>query len=207
MKIIITESQKSIILAENTGSKMGRKMKDMMTFTKNILTSAKKQTGLDLGFLLTLGATIGGFMGPIARYMEDRNPTLTDADVALISVGIILTYYNENKEKLGKVLDLIKEKKLIGEFDDALSVADNLKNTFLSFIESLGVTISSIGNMMAYTFLIPILPEIYDLVQGSGNNVDIDLMIERIMNYGVVTVSSIFMRELIMKLVDRFKTR
>ena len=115
MKIIITESQKSIILAENIGSGMNRKIRDMVSFSKNILASAKKQTGLDLGFLLTWGASIRGFMGPIARYMEDKNPTLTDADVALISVGIILTYYNENKEKLTKVLELLKERKLIGD--------------------------------------------------------------------------------------------
>ena len=206
MKIIITESQKSIILAENIGSGMNRKIRDMVSFSKNVLSSAKKQTGLDFGFLLTWGATIGGFMGPIARYMEDKNPTLTDADVALISVGIILTYYNENKEKLTKVLELLKERKLIGEFDDALSMAEQVKNTFLNFIESLGVTISSIGNMMAYTFLIPLLPEIYNLVQGNGQNVDPDMMVDRIMNYGLVTVSSIFIKELIVKLIQRFKS-
>jgi hypothetical protein len=60
--------------------------------------------------------------------------------------------------------------------------------------------------MMAYTFLIPLLPEIYSLVQGSGQNVDTDMMVDRIMNYGLVTVSSIFMKELIVKLVKRFKS-
>ena len=54
MKIIITESQKSIILAENIGSEINNKLKNMKTFTKTVLTSAKKQTGLDLSFLLTL---------------------------------------------------------------------------------------------------------------------------------------------------------
>jgi hypothetical protein len=206
MKIVITESQKSIILSENIGLGINTKLKDMKIFTKNVLNSTKNQTGLDLKFLLTWGSTIGGFMGPIARYMEDKSPSLTDADIALISTGIILTYYNENKEKLIKVLDKIEERKLISEFDDALSIADVLKNKFLNFIESLGVTISSIGNMMAYTFLIPLLPEIYSLVQGTGKNVDVNMMVERIMNYGIVTASSIFVKELIIKLVERFRS-
>jgi hypothetical protein len=131
MKIVITESQKSIILSENIGLGINNKLKDMKIFTKNVLNSTKNQTGLDLKFLLTWGSTIGGFMGPIARYMEDKSPSLTDADIALISTGIILTYYNENKEKLIKVLDKIEERKLISEFDDALSIADVLKNKFL----------------------------------------------------------------------------
>ena len=206
MKIVITESQKSIILSENIGLGINNKLKDMKIFTKNVLNSTKNQTGLDLKFLLTWGSTIGGFMGPIARYMEDKSPSLTDADIALISTGIILTYYNENKEKLIKVLDKIEERKLISEFDDALSIADVLKNKFLNFIESLGVTISSIGNMMAYTFLIPLLPEIYSLVQDNGKNVDVNMMVERIMNYGIVTASAIFVKELVIKIVERFRS-
>jgi hypothetical protein len=206
MKIIITESQKSIILAENIGSEINNKLKNMKTFTKTIITSTKKQTGLDLNFLLTWGATLGGFMGPVAKYMEGKNPTLTDSDIALISVGIILTYYNNNKEDLKKVLDLIKERKLIGEFDDALMVADEVKIKFLNFIESLGVTMSSIGNMMAYTFLIPLLPELYNLSQGTRNDVDSDMIVKRILTYGLVTVSSLFVKEIIIKIVERFKS-
>lgn len=206
MKIVITESQKSIILSENIGLGINNKLKDMKIFTKNVLNSTKNQIGLDLKFLLTWGSTIGGFMGPIARYMEDKSPSLTDADIALISTGIILTYYNENKEKLIKVLDKIEERKLISEFDDALSIANILKNKFLNFIESLGVTISSIGNMMAYTFLIPLLPEIYSLVQDTGKNVDVNMMVERIMNYGIVTASAIFVKELVIKIVERFRS-
>ena len=206
MKIVITESQKSIILSENIGLGINNKLKDMKIFTKNVLNSTKNQTGLDLKFLLTWGSTIGGFMGPIARYMEDKSPSLTDADIAIISTVIILTYYNENKEKLIKVLDKIEERKLISEFDDALSIADVLKNKFLNFIESLGVTISSIGNMMAYTFLIPLLPEIYSLVQDTGKNVDVNMMVERIMNYGIVTASAIFVKELVIKIVERFRS-
>jgi hypothetical protein len=206
MKIIITESQKSIILAENIGSEINNKLKNMKTFTKTIITSTKKQTGLDLNFLLTWGATLGGFMGPVAKYMEGKNPTLTNSDIALISVGIILTYYNNNKEDLKKVLDLIKERKLIGEFDDALMVADEVKIKFLNFIESLGVTMSSIGNMMAYTFLIPLLPELYNLSQGTRNDVDSDMIVKRILTYGLVTVSSLFVKEIIIKIVERFKS-
>ena len=206
MKIVITESQKSIILSENIGLGINNKLKDRKIFTQNVLNSTKNQTGLDLKFLLTWGSTIGGFMGPIARYMEDKSPSLTDADIALISTGIILTYYNENKEKLIKVLDKIEERKLISEFDDALSIADVLKNKFLNFIESLGVTISSIGNMMAYTFLIPLLPEIYSLVQDTGKNVDVNMMVERIMNYGIVTASAIFVKELVINIVERFRS-
>jgi hypothetical protein len=85
-------------------------------------------------------------------------------------------------------------------------MSEQLKNTFLNFVESLGVTISSIGNMMAYTFLIPLLPEIYNLVQGTSQDVDPSMIVKRIVNYGIVTVSSLLLKEIITKVVDRFRS-
>jgi hypothetical protein len=60
--------------------------------------------------------------------------------------------------------------------------------------------------MMAYTFLIPLLPEIYNLVQGTSQDVDPSMIVKRILNYGIVTVSSLLLKEIITKMVDRFRS-
>ena len=59
---------------------------------------------------------------------------------------------------------------------------------------------------MAYTFLIPLLPELYNLSQGTRNDVDSDMIVKRILTYGLVTVSSLFVKEIIIKIVERFKS-
>ena len=205
MKIIITESQYIKILSEERQNNLLEKLKDLKSFFKKVSEETKNQVGLDLSFLTTWGVTIAGFVKPVSEFIEGKFPEMSSTDLALISTGIILTYYHSNKEMLSKVLNKIKEKELVFEFDSALKVADKLKNVFLSFIESLAVPTSKISNMLAYTFLIPILPELYEAAQ-SGSQVDVKEIIERSVAFLVVSFGGNLIKRLMLEIVKRFKS-
>ena len=205
MKIIISESQyKKILLEERQNSLLG-KLKGLKSFFKKVSEETKNQVGLDLNFLTTWGVTIAGFVMPVSDFIGGKFPEMSSTDLSLISTGIILTYYHSNKEMLGKVLNKIKEKELVFEFDSALNVADKLKNVFLSFVESLAIPTSKISNMLAYTFLIPILPELYEAAQ-SGSSVDVKEIVERSLAFLVVSFGGNFAKRLMMEIVKRFKS-
>ena len=125
-------------------------------FTNKFLKDVKKQFGIDFTFLLTWGSVIGGFVGPISNYMEDRYSNLSESDITLICFGITLTFFSSNKEKLHKVLEIIKEKKLITFFDRAMIKSYELRDAMFNFLESLNITFSKVSNMIAYTFFNPI---------------------------------------------------
>ena len=205
MKIIISESQYKKILLEERENNLKEKLKDLKSFFKRVSEETKNQVGLDLDFLTTWGVTIAGFVKPVSDFIEGKFPEMTSTDLSLISTGIILTYYHSNKEMLGKVLNKIKEKELVFEFDSALKVADKLKNVFLSFIESLAIPTSKISNMLAYTFLIPILPELYEAAQ-SGSSVDVKEIVERSLAFLVVSFGGNFAKRLMVEIVKRFKS-
>ena len=205
MKIIISESQyKKILLEERQNSLLG-KLKGLKSFFKKVSEETKNQVGLDLNFLTTWGVTIAGFVMPISDFIEGKFPEMSSTDLSLISTGIILTYYHSNKKMLGTVLEKIKEKELVFEFDSALKVADKLKNVFLSFVESLAIPTSKISNMLAYTFLIPILPELYEAAQ-SGSSVDVKEMVVRSLAFLAVSFGGNFVKRLMMEIVKRFKS-
>jgi hypothetical protein len=205
MKIIISESQyKKILLEERQNSLLG-KLKGLKSFFKKVSEETKNQVGLDLNFLTTWGVTIAGFVMPVSDFIGGKFPELTSTDLALISTGIILTYYHSNKKMLGTVLEKIKEKELVFEFDSALNTADKLKNVFLSFVESLAIPTSKISNMLAYTFLIPILPELYEVAQ-SGSSIDVKEIVERSLAFLVVSFGGNFAKRLMMEIVKRFKS-
>ena len=205
MKIIISESQyKKILLEERQNSLLG-KLKGLKSFFKKVSEETKNQVGLDLNFLTTWGVTIAGFVMPISDFIEGKFPEMSSTDLSLISTGIILTYYHSNKKMLGTVLEKIKEKELVFEFDSALKVADKLKNVFLAFVESLAIPTSRISNMLAYTFLIPILPELYEAAQ-SGSSVDVKEIVERSLAFLVVSFGGNFAKRLMMEIVKRFKS-
>ena len=206
MKIIVTKSQYKKIILESTEKNLTDKLKMLKDFFSDTSKEIKKQIGLDLGFLVTWGTTIAGFVHPITEFVSGKFPELTNSDLALLSTGIILTYFTSNKEMLGKVLKKIKEDGLIFEFDSMAKVAKRLKNVFLNFINSLAVPISKIGNMMAYTFLIPIIPDLYELAQGN-NVVEIKELITRVIMFLSISSSSILIKRLFQEIVRRFKSQ
>lgn len=206
MDIILTESQYIKVLQESKENAMADIFTDSKNFTKKIIKDVKEQFGIDFLFLGTWGSVIGGFVGPISNYMVGRYPNLTETDITLISFGIILTFFSNNKEKLREVLELIKEKKLITFFDRALAKSYDLRDALFGFLESLNLTFSKVSNMIAYTFLVPLVPILKDIADLSVGEKQIELIAMGIGHYlgGILTSQIIY--KLVKKIIDRFKS-
>jgi hypothetical protein len=148
---------------------------------------------------------LGGIMTPVNQFLNGKYPELTQTNISLISLGVIMTYFFSNIEKLQPVLDLIRRKGLINEFDSALSKAGQLKDAFIEFMRSLGVLTSSVSNMLAYSFLIPILPTLLSMSQSGMTEMKLELLIKSILGYVTLITSSTALEKIVGKMVDRFK--
>ena len=206
MKVLITESQYLQILRENKENEIEETFSNSKDFAKKIISDTKKQYNIDFSFLATWGSVIGGFVGPISKYMEGRYPNLSETDITLITFGIILTFFSNKKEKLGKVLEIIKEKKLITFFDRALMKAYDLKDAFFNFIESLNITFSKVSNMIAYTFLVPLVPLIKEISEMNLNSDQIELLAMGLSHYTGGIIASKVVTLLVTKMIERFKS-
>lgn len=205
MKIVITEHQYEKLLLESSKSIIGDEIKRSKEFIKKIVRSVKEDTKLDFSFLFTWGASIGGFSRPVFNYFEGKNPELTNQDLALLSIACAVTYYTSNKEKLSKLLGIIKERGLVTPFNEMLEKTDELKNTFLSFVDSLKVTGHKMSDMLAYTFIIPFLTKLLDM-SGGATSSDITVLSKIILGYFAVKISSTTLKELITKIIERFRS-
>lgn len=205
MKIIITESQHKKILLESASENVINKLESLRSFFIDVSKTVKKQFGIDIEFLLTWGTTIAGFVKPVSDFIKGEFPDITVTNLALISTGIILTYFTSNKKLVGEVISKIKENGMIYEFDKMLNKAGQLKKVFFRFVESLGLPMAKIVNMLAYSFLIPIIPELYEFAQGHS---DIDVLdsIKRIVSYLGLTSLGFSVKKLIDSTVERFKS-
>ena len=206
MDIILTESQYLNLLVERNESKIFSVFEKSKDFTKKIFNDVKKQFGIDFTFLGTWGSVIGGFSGPIASYLEGHYPNLDEQDITLITFGIILTFFSSNKEKLNKVLQLIKEKGIITFFDRALLKAYDLRDAFVGFLESLNLTISKVSNMLAYCFLIPLVPLLKELADLNLSKDQVDLVVSGIGHYAAVTGMSKVIESMVSSILKRFKS-
>jgi hypothetical protein len=206
MKIILTEDQYISLLKEEKENEIEQTFTNSKNFTKKIIKDVKNQYGIDFSFALTWGSVIGGFVGPISKYLEGKYTNLSESDITLICFGIILTFFSENKEKLNKVLELIKEKKLITFFDQAMMKSYDLKDAFFNFLDSLNMTFSKVSNMAAYTFLVPLIPLLKNLSDMDLSEDQINLLSMGISHYTGVLISSKIITELINKIIKRFKS-
>ena len=114
--ILINEGQKKLILKESINDSFGEIIKGSYEFTKKIIKMSSEQMGVNLEFLLTWGASIGGFVGPLNDFIAGKFPELSDMELSLIITGVISLYYIDNKETVKKILGKIKEVGLYDEF-------------------------------------------------------------------------------------------
>jgi hypothetical protein len=205
MKIVLTEHQYEKLLLESSKSIIGDEIKRSKEFIKKIVRSVKEDTKLDFSFLFTWGAAIGGFSRPVFNYFEGKHPELTHQDLALLTIACAVTYYTSNREKLSKLLDVIKDRGLVKYFNEMLEKTDELKNTFLSFVDSLRLTGHKISGMLAYTFIIPFLSKLLDM-SGGATHEDIIMLSKIIIGYLAVKLSSATLSELLSKIIKRFRS-
>lgn len=204
--IIITESQKRRLLNEGGGGgNFSDVIKKNYDLVKDIISKSSSQIGLNLEFLITWGASIGGFVGPLNDFISGQNPDFSDLDISLILTGIIANYYIDNKSLVNKIATTIKERGLTDSFKKYLRKSRELKKVFFQFVESLGITLHKVTNILSYTFILPLLPMLYDMAKTGADSKDIKELIQRLSGFGILTVSGIVLKELITKIVRRFK--
>ena len=205
MDFLINESQLRLILQEQDQSKMSDYMKEMYSYTSNLVDRAKSIYGLNLKLLLTWGASVGGFVLPLDKFIRTGRFELNEAEQTLILVGVACSVFYDNSRALKLIYKKIKEQGLEDTFKEVLIKSKNLKNSFSKFLSSANVTISSSLDLVAYSFLIPIITDILNGAMNGGDVTTIAKTIaKRLVASGVIIVSQAVLTDAIKKLVKKF---
>ena len=204
MDFLINESQLRTILQEQDQSKMSDYMKEMYSYTSNLVDKAKSVYGLNLKLLLTWGASVGGFVMPLDNFIKSGRFDLTDTQQTLILVGIACSVFYDNSRALKLIYKKIKEQGLEEVFKEVLTKSKNLKNSFSKFLSSTNITISSSLDLVAYSFLIPIITDILEIVQNGANIESASKTIaKRLIASGVVIFSQTVLSDTIKRIIKK----
>lgn len=204
--LIITENQKKMLLSESLFEDFNNVIKSNFEFASEVINSSKEQMGINLKFLLTWGASIGGFVGPLNQFIQGVKPELTSVQVTSLLIGVIATHFLDNKNTILKIINKIKDDGLISEFNILYKKSKELKESFLNFIESLNITFHKMSNMMSYAFIIPLIEKLLVMAQNEElNTEDIKILSLRISSFGLLTMSSIAVTKLVNKIIKRFR--
>jgi hypothetical protein len=206
MDFLINESQLRIILQEQDQSRMSEYMKEMYSFTSDLINRVKRTFGLNLKFLLTWGTSVGGLMMPLDNFIRTGRFELTEEQITLVLIGVACTHFYNNSKDLKKILIKIKEEGLEDTFKEVLVKSKNLKRSFLKFLSSLNITSGSTLELISYAFLIPIISDIASAITSDTDIHTAAMNIsKRLFASGVVVIGQVALTETIKKILKRFE--
>ena len=84
MSVLITEHQRKVLITESLSDDFAETIKKNYQMASEILKESKEQMGLNLQFMMTWGASIGGFVGPLTDFIEGRFPELNSAQITYV---------------------------------------------------------------------------------------------------------------------------
>jgi hypothetical protein len=193
-----------VIVEGLSGSKFSENMRRLYSFSSRLITKVEKKYGLNLKLLSTWGPAVGGFVLPLDNYIKSGSFNFTEQQSALVLIGVAATIFFDNKPLLRKVLDKIKEENIVDGFKQVLSQAKDLKKVFVKFISSLSTSISSVSEIISYSFLIPIVSDLQNMLSNNSDLFELSKLItERLLSSGVVIVSAVILNEVIEKILRR----
>lgn len=206
MEFLITESQLKTILTEQDKSKMTEYMKELYSFTEDIVNRVKTIYGINLKMLLTWGTSVGGLMMPLDEFIKTGSFNLNEQQQILILAAVASLLFFENKRGVSKLIEKIKEENVLPEFERVLSKGKELKSAFVGFLDSINVTMGMLMEVAAYSFLVPIIFDIFSMAESSTNLRQTTLQIvERLLASGVIALSGQALTVTIRKILKRFK--
>lgn len=207
MDLILNKSQYQTILFESVKTSIENSSEENKNLIKKVVSNVKKNFDLDLKFILTYSVTIGGLIGPVEDLVRQEIPNLGESELSLIIVGTIMTFYYNNREVLHKILKLIRDRGLINEFNFFLQKTERLKDVFLDFVTSLGVTFGSMSNILGFTFLLNILGGLLRYAENDFNDFPVEKLVIGLLGYFGTLASKEITREIIEKVIKRFREK
>jgi hypothetical protein len=206
MEFLITESQLRTLLSEEERSQLGSYMKQLNAFTRQIVSRVAKSYGLNLRMLLPWGTSVGGMVLPLDEFLKTGDFNLTEEQRMLVLSGIAFSLFFESRRSITKLLSTIKDEGLEDVYKKGLKKGKELKTAFIDFVESLSVGTSLFVDTIAYSFLIPIINDIYSVTLNSQDLEEAAILIaERLLSSGIILGSSQILVKLVKSILERLK--
>jgi hypothetical protein len=195
MKVILTENQYKKLLRESFKSTVSNVLSNVSEFTLKVIKDATQQLKFDFRFLLTYGAGIGAILKSVYEYLEGNFVGLSTNEISGLTVMAVAVVFYENKD-LKELLNKVDSSKL----SNAVSYTDNLKNRFTHLLKVLGLSIHRTSNIISYSFLVPVLSILIEVVTKHGiESTQFDMLVEALSISVAVAIPGVAIRDILFK--------
>jgi|TARA_R110000868_G_scaffold45913_6_gene152080 uncharacterized alkaline shock family protein YloU len=199
MKVVLTESQFNNLLKEQFTDKVNKSLSNMSQFSNKVIKDAASQLKFDFRFLVSYGAGIGAILQSVFDYLQGNFTGLDDTQIAGLTVMAVGVVFFENKD-LKEQIQKINDMGLGSELNKVISFTEKLKDKFSYLLKLLGLSIQRTSNIISYSFLIPLLTIVIDLVTKHGvDSSQYSMFIESLLTSGFIAISGVSLRDVLVR--------
>ena len=170
---------------------------------QSIFQKTLKDMGVQVQFVGTFGFGISGMFGMVKDVLEGRYPSLSEGEIILIFLSG-LSYLSINLVKDFKEVKKEIDKRGLKEYvNKAVELLKDFENISLKVVEKAGYTVSSLAELLGYTFLlVPILDVTNRLIEENGFDV---VSLASYLKGAIISVGIFYIRNLFNSLVLRLR--
>ena len=171
--------------------------------TKSMFRKTLGDMGVQLQFVGTFGFGISGMFGFVKELLEGQYPTLSEGEIILIFLSA-LSYLSINTIKdIQRLREEVKGRGLGGYVNKVVTLLKDFENISLKVVEKAGFTVSSLAELLGYTFLlVPILDITNRIINETGFSVD---SLSSYLKGAIVSVGIFYIKNVFNSLVLRLK--
>jgi hypothetical protein len=169
MKILITESQRKMILTENVLDELTRKISNISESGKEVIETASQQLGINLKFLLTYGLGVGTLYPVIGEFLKGVYPSLTETQILNLVIAAISVVYFNSKTETSEIVEKLQEDGLETELDSATKRIKLMSSKLSKILNNLSGVSFALIDILAYTALTHVIPYLGKIVFDIGS--------------------------------------
>jgi hypothetical protein len=204
MDVLITESQRTLILTESLNDTLKTIHEHGIDFSANLYKRVKKRLGFNFKILLTFGAAVGGLVEPLEKFLEGKYPEMTEQQTLMVIVATTCILFNEGKNILKELLPKIKEEGLEDIFRTSIVKSRKLVTAFRGFLATLGNSTAFLADVIGYIYMIPLVGYLTMAIQGNSMSADdVSKLVERLAAIGVFHITSSVLEEIVNRIIKK----
>ena len=171
--------------------------------TQSVFQKTLKDMGVQFQFVGTFGFGISGMFGMVKDLLEGRYPSLSEGEIILIFLAG-LSYLSINLVKDYQRVRQEVEKRGLKEYvSRTVELLKDFENISLKVAEKAGFTVSSLAELLGYTFLlVPILDVTKRLIEESGFDI---VTLSSYLKGALISVGIFYIKNLFNSLVLRLR--
>lgn len=207
MNIIISENQYRTLVNRNIGERVQMIVKKLSERVMNTINNVMKQYKINSKFALTYGSAIGSLSVSLEDFLQGEFPQLLPWQVSGLAITALSVVFFTTKDHL-KLKKKLEDEGLGNELNSAISFAEKLRDKFADMLNILGVSIFTLKDIAAYTFLLPVLGMLNSVVTTFGiDSIELSTLIESILTSGLITTSGVVARDVLQNVANKISKK